>query len=140
MVDPAAVKRFNEEAESGMKLRHPNIVQLREVLASRTKIFIVLELVTGGELFDQIVKEGRFTEDKARKYFRQLINGISYCNSRGKLAKRSLRWHLVAFSPRITVAVLTILNFLFSPTLSLVPFSLSLLLLPPPFQESATAT
>ena len=67
-----------------MKLvSHPNIVKLQEVLASRTKIFIVLELVTGGELFDQIVKEGRFTEDKARKYFRQLCNGISYCNSRG---------------------------------------------------------
>jgi serine/threonine protein kinase len=43
-----------------MKLvRHKNVVQLKEVLASRTKIFIVLELVTGGELFDKIVAEGR---------------------------------------------------------------------------------
>ncbi|GMH51426.1 hypothetical protein TrST_g4613 [Triparma strigata] len=64
-------------------VRHPNIVQLIEVLASRTKIFIVLELVTGGELFDQIVKESRFTEDKARKYFRQLIHGLEYCNTKG---------------------------------------------------------
>ena len=63
--------------------RHPNIVQLREVLASRSKIFIVLELVTGGELFDQIVKEGKFTEDKARYYFRQLVHGLEYCNSKG---------------------------------------------------------
>jgi len=63
--------------------RHPNIVKLKEVLASRTKIFIVLELVTGGELFDQIVKEGRFTPDKARKYIRQLMNGMSYCTSKG---------------------------------------------------------
>ena len=46
-----------------MKLfRDPNVVQLKEVLASRTKIFMVLELVTGGELFDKIVAEGRFTE------------------------------------------------------------------------------
>ncbi len=43
----------------------------------------MLELVTGGELFDQIVKEGKFDEDKARKYFRQLINGLSYCNTKG---------------------------------------------------------
>lgn len=64
-------------------VRHPNIVQLREVLASKSKIFIVLELVTGGELFDQIVKEGKFTEDKARYYFRQLVHGLEYCNSKG---------------------------------------------------------
>lgn len=39
-----------------MKLvHHANIVKLNEVLASRTKIFIVIELVTGGELFDRIV-------------------------------------------------------------------------------------
>lgn len=43
-----------------MKLvRHKNVVQLKEVLASRTKIFIVLELITGGELFDKIVAAGR---------------------------------------------------------------------------------
>ncbi len=35
------------------------VVQLREVLASRTKIFIVLEFVTGGELFEELVTEGR---------------------------------------------------------------------------------
>ena len=43
----------------------------------------MLELVTGGELFDSIVKEGKFNDDKARKYFRQLIHGLSYCNSKG---------------------------------------------------------
>lgn len=64
-------------------VHHPNVVQLKEVLASRTKIFIVLELVTGGELFDSIVKEGKFSDDKARKYFRQLIHGLSYCNTKG---------------------------------------------------------
>ena len=36
-------------------IRHEHVVALKEVLASRTKIFIVLELVTGGELFDKIV-------------------------------------------------------------------------------------
>ena len=41
-----------------MKLvRHNYVVDLKEVLASRTKIFIVLELITGGELFDKIVAE-----------------------------------------------------------------------------------
>lgn len=41
-----------------MKLvRHPYVVQLKEVLASSSKIFLVCELITGGELFDKIVEK-----------------------------------------------------------------------------------
>ncbi|KAK5784373.1 hypothetical protein PVK06_038896 [Gossypium arboreum] len=40
-----------------------------KVMASKTKIYIVLELVTGGELFDKIAIKGRLKEDEARKYF-----------------------------------------------------------------------
>ena len=58
-----------------------NIVKLYEVLASRSKIFIVLELVTGGELFDKIVAEGKLDEANARAYFRQLLKGLKYCHS-----------------------------------------------------------
>lgn len=67
-----------------MKLvRHNYVVDLKEVLASRTKIFIVLELITGGELFDKIVAEGRFDEKNARFYFRQLVDGVEYCHAQG---------------------------------------------------------
>ncbi|KAL8201798.1 hypothetical protein R6Q57_010945 [Mikania cordata] len=67
-----------------MKLiKHPNVVRLFEVMGSKTKIFIVLEFVTGGELFDKIVNHGRMYEDEARKYFQQLINAVDYCHSRG---------------------------------------------------------
>ncbi|KAJ4961954.1 hypothetical protein NE237_021864 [Protea cynaroides] len=54
-----------------------------KVMGSKTKIFIVLEYVTGGELFDKIVNNGRMWEDEAWKYFQQLINAIDYCHSRG---------------------------------------------------------
>lgn len=64
-------------------VKHENVVKLYEVLASRTKIFIVLELITGGELFDKIVAEGRFDENTARFYFRQLIKGLKYCHAQG---------------------------------------------------------
>eukprot|EP00741_Cyanophora_paradoxa_P008700 tig00001371_g8422.t1 len=67
-----------------MKLvRHKHVVGLREVLASRTKIFIVLELVTGGELFDKIVAQGRLDEQTARSYFQQLVSGVEYCHKQG---------------------------------------------------------
>jgi serine/threonine protein kinase len=67
-----------------MKLvKHPNVVQLLEVIASKTKIYIVLEYVTGGELFDKIVHQGRLNEEDSRKYFQQLIEAVDYCHSRG---------------------------------------------------------
>lgn len=67
-----------------MKLvRHPCVVRLYEVLASRTKIYIILEYITGGELFDKIVRNGRLSEAEARKYFHQLIDGVDYCHSKG---------------------------------------------------------
>ncbi|XP_068654012.1 CBL-interacting protein kinase 23-like isoform X1 [Aristolochia californica] len=69
---------------STMKLiKHPNVIRLFEVMASKTKIYIVLELVVGGELFDKIASIGRLKEDEARKYFQQLINAVDYCHSRG---------------------------------------------------------
>uniref|UniRef100_I1JS30 non-specific serine/threonine protein kinase n=1 Tax=Glycine max TaxID=3847 RepID=I1JS30_SOYBN len=69
---------------STMKLiNHPNVVRILEVLASKTKIYIVLEFVDGGELFDKIAANGRLKEDEARNYFQQLINAVDYCHSRG---------------------------------------------------------
>ncbi|KAG8079322.1 hypothetical protein GUJ93_ZPchr0007g6079 [Zizania palustris] len=68
---------------SVMKLvRHPNIVQLHEVMATKTKIYFALEHVKGGELFNK-VQRGRLKEDAARKYFQQLICAVDFCHSRG---------------------------------------------------------
>ncbi|XP_027344448.1 CBL-interacting serine/threonine-protein kinase 3-like [Abrus precatorius] len=67
-----------------MKLiKHPNVVQLYEVMGSKTKIYIILEYAIGGELFDKIVNNGRMGEKEARRYFQQLINAVDYCHSRG---------------------------------------------------------
>ncbi|XP_078162435.1 CBL-interacting protein kinase 23-like isoform X5 [Carex rostrata] len=69
---------------STMKLiKHPNVIHMYEVMASKTKIYIVMELVTGGELFDKIASRGKLKEDEARKYFQQLIDAVDYCHSRG---------------------------------------------------------
>ncbi|KAJ0030227.1 hypothetical protein Pint_13007 [Pistacia integerrima] len=64
-------------------VRHPNIVRLHEVLASRTKIYIILEFVTGGELFDRIVHQGRLSENDCRRFFQQLIDAVAHCHNKG---------------------------------------------------------
>jgi len=74
--------QIKQEITIMKKFSHPNIVQLKEVLASKTKIYLVLELVSGGELFDEIVREKRFNEEKARYYFKQLIHAVEYCHNK----------------------------------------------------------
>ncbi|PHT66998.1 CBL-interacting serine/threonine-protein kinase 1 [Capsicum annuum] len=64
-------------------LKHPNVVRLYEVLASKTKIYMVLEYVNGGELFDRIASKGKLSESQGRKLFQQLIDGVSYCHDKG---------------------------------------------------------
>ncbi|GAB4859010.1 CBL-interacting serine/threonine-protein kinase 1 [Ancistrocladus abbreviatus] len=64
-------------------LKHPNIVRLHEVLASKTKIYMVLEYVNGGELFDRISYRGKLPEAEGRRLFQQLIDGVSYCHDKG---------------------------------------------------------
>ena len=64
-------------------VKHKYIVEMIEVLASKTKIFIVLELVTGGELFDKIVQVGKLSVEQARFYFLQLVEGVEYCHKLG---------------------------------------------------------
>ncbi|GMJ07494.1 CBL-INTERACTING PROTEIN KINASE 24, SNF1-RELATED PROTEIN KINASE 3.11, SALT OVERLY SENSITIVE 2 [Hibiscus trionum] len=64
-------------------VRHPNIVRLHEVLASRTKIYIILEFISGGELFDKIVHCGRLPENECRRYFQQLIDAVAHCHNKG---------------------------------------------------------
>jgi 5'-AMP-activated protein kinase, catalytic alpha subunit len=70
-------------------VRHPNIVQLYEVMATKSKIYFVLEYVRGGELFNK-VSRGRLREDVARKYFQQLISAVDFCHSR-KVYHRDLK-------------------------------------------------
>ena len=68
---------------SVMKMvEHPNIVELHEVMANKSKIYFAMKLVRGGELFSKISK-GRLKEDVARVYFQQPISAVDFCHRRG---------------------------------------------------------
>uniref|UniRef100_A0A5B7B7E5 non-specific serine/threonine protein kinase n=2 Tax=Davidia involucrata TaxID=16924 RepID=A0A5B7B7E5_DAVIN len=64
------------------RLHHPHIIRLFEVLATKTKIYFVMEFAKGGELFAKVAK-GRFSENLSRHYFQQLISAVGYCHSLG---------------------------------------------------------
>ncbi|OAY48950.1 CBL-interacting serine/threonine-protein kinase 9 [Manihot esculenta] len=77
------VEQLKREISTMKLIKHPNVIKIYEVMASKRKIYIVLEFVDGGELFDKIATQGRLKEDEARRYFHQLINAVDYCHSRG---------------------------------------------------------
>ena len=52
---------------------HPHIIRLYEVIETTTDIYLVMEYVNSGELFDYIVQKGRLQEDEARKFFQQVL-------------------------------------------------------------------
>ena len=107
-------------------LLHPNIIKFREVRAQAacavvrgksltqllvadvsctggqvfltpTHLAIAMEYAAGGELFDRIVKAGRFSEDEARFFFQQLISGVQYCHSQVSSARKDtlMDWSLL---------------------------------------------
>ena len=65
-----------------MKLiEHPNLLGLWDVYETSKELYLVMEYVAGGELFDYLVARGRLRPDEARSYFRQMIFGIEYCHT-----------------------------------------------------------
>ncbi|XP_020583529.1 CBL-interacting protein kinase 32-like isoform X2 [Phalaenopsis equestris] len=76
-------EKIKREIATMKLIKHPNVIRLHEVMGSKSKIFIVLEYATGGELLNNIIDHGRMGEAEARRYFHQLINAIDFCHSRG---------------------------------------------------------
>ncbi|KAK9868215.1 hypothetical protein WJX84_001094 [Apatococcus fuscideae] len=76
-------KNVERELINHRGLLHPNIIRFKEVFLTQSHLGIVMEYAAGGELFDRIVKAGRFSEDEARFFFQQLISGVGYCHGEG---------------------------------------------------------
>ncbi|KAI9027113.1 kinase-like domain-containing protein [Phycomyces nitens] len=80
--NPALYHTIKREIALMQLMQHPNIVQLLEVIDSPYSqyIYLILEYVQGGELFEYLVVNGRIAEREARRYFQQLVFGLDYCH------------------------------------------------------------
>jgi 5'-AMP-activated protein kinase catalytic alpha subunit len=76
--------RMNEKVKREINIlkisNHPHIIRLFDVINTSTDIFVIMEYITGGELFDYIAGKGRLCEDEARRFFQQMISGVDYCH------------------------------------------------------------
>ena len=95
--DPYAIKILNrqmlqrvderemllQEIKTMAEVFHPCVVNLFEVLSGQHEVYLVLEFLSGGELYDLVKERGKLDEDVARLYFQQICQGVKFCHSRG---------------------------------------------------------
>lgn len=65
------------------RVRHTNIIQLMEVFETAERVYMVMELATGGELFDRIIAKGSFTERDATRVLQMVLDGVKYLHTLG---------------------------------------------------------
>lgn len=90
IVDVADVERVSREIHILKLIRHPNIIQLYEIIETPKQLFLVMEFMERGELFDYIVQKKRMDEDEACKVFEQIISGVEYIH-RLRIVHRDLK-------------------------------------------------
>ncbi|XP_076449440.1 serine/threonine-protein kinase H1 homolog [Babylonia areolata] len=81
---------FEAELNVLRRVRHRYIIQLVEVFECLEKVYMVMELATGGELFDRIIAKGSFTERDAVRVLRMVLDGVEYLHGLG-IAHRDLK-------------------------------------------------
>lgn len=65
------------------RVRHPYIIGMKEMFETPTTIYLIMELVTGGELFDKIVERGAYSEKDASKLVKEILDALSYLHKNG---------------------------------------------------------
>uniref|UniRef100_A0A3B4YX89 Si:ch211-27e6.1 n=1 Tax=Seriola lalandi dorsalis TaxID=1841481 RepID=A0A3B4YX89_SERLL len=91
---PFAIKMMEVEAPEGrevcaselavlQRVSHANVIQLIEVFQFPQRVYMVLELATGGELLDRVVSRGHFTERDATQALRMVLAGVGYLHDLG---------------------------------------------------------
>ncbi|KAG9336986.1 hypothetical protein JZ751_030005 [Albula glossodonta] len=91
---PYAIKMIETRCQEGRevceselnvlrRVRHTNIIQLIEVFETAERVYMVMELATGGELFDRIIARGSFTERDATRVLQMVLDGVKYLHTLG---------------------------------------------------------
>jgi len=81
---------LEREIEIMTTIRHENILYCQAVFETDDHIYLVLELVKGGELYDKIVDDGEYSEDEAKEIVLQILNAVEYLHENG-IAHRDLK-------------------------------------------------
>lgn len=113
LVDPLQQSLLMNEIAVQKQLKHPNIIQLREIYETPEHVCLVMDLVTGGELFDRIIKQGSYTERDASIVMLALFRTIKYIHDKD-IAHRDLKPENCLYENSSPTAALKISDFGFA--------------------------
>uniref|UniRef100_A0AC35GUI1 Protein kinase domain-containing protein n=1 Tax=Panagrolaimus sp. PS1159 TaxID=55785 RepID=A0AC35GUI1_9BILA len=100
----------NNELSILSRVQHPFVIRLEEVFRSASKLFIVMEMASGGEMYDRVVSKGRYSEIEARQAVRMLLNGLAYLHGL-RICHRDLKPENLLYSDQRPEARLLITDF-----------------------------
>jgi len=106
-------KEMDTELEVMARLEHPNIVFFKEIFDARDNYYVVLEMITGGELFDRIIELRRYTEKDASHVMRQALLGIRHMHERN-LVHRDIKPENLLLSSKDADAMVKVADFGFA--------------------------
>uniref|UniRef100_A0A8C0GAQ3 non-specific serine/threonine protein kinase n=1 Tax=Chelonoidis abingdonii TaxID=106734 RepID=A0A8C0GAQ3_CHEAB len=110
-LDMSAAGQLLQEVRCMKLVQHPNVVRLYEVIDTHSKLYLILELGDGGDMFDHIMRhEGGLAEGCAKHYFAQIVHAISYCHKL-HVVHRDLKPENVVFFQEQGVVKLTDFGF-----------------------------
>ncbi|GJJ76499.1 eukaryotic-like serine/threonine-protein kinase [Entomortierella parvispora] len=105
LANRAAVHRGIEREIAIMKLiNHPHVIRLYDVYETEKELFLVMEYVSGGELFEYLVNKGRLDEAEALRFFQQIIVGLAFCHKRN-ICHRDLKPENLLLDDRMNVKI-----------------------------------
>ena len=77
-LDAKTQRLLSREITSMEHLHHPNIIRLYEVIETLSKLYIVMEYASAGELFAKITTDGRLSEAEAKPLFAQIVAAVGH--------------------------------------------------------------
>jgi calcium/calmodulin-dependent protein kinase I len=90
---------------------HPNIVKLHDIYEDEKYFFLVMELMMGGELFDQILEKEKFSEKEARDIIAPIFDALIYCHQLGIIHRDIKPENLLFSSKEINTSIIKVSDF-----------------------------
>jgi len=73
------------------QIKHPYIISIHDLVETKEYLYIVLELATGGDLFESLKKKSRYSEQDAKRIFKQILEALQYLHNEKQTAHRDLK-------------------------------------------------